>query len=57
MCTTESSLRAKSSEEVNQFINEKKISLLHTIYYQICDKVSFLLIDEVQNATRGNPVE
>ena len=57
MCIKESSLRAKASDKVDKFIKEKKIHLLHTIYYQICDKISLPLLDGIQNATRNNPVD
>ena len=57
ICISESLLKAKASEEVDKFINEKKLSLLYAIYHQISDKISLPPIDEIKHATRNNPVE
>ena len=51
ICISESSLKAKASETVNEFIREKKLSNLKAVYDQICDKVENLpLLDEILNA-------
>ena len=58
ICISESSLKAKASETVNEFIREKKLSNLKAVYDQICDKVENLpLLDEVLNATRSEPLD
>ena len=55
--TLESILKAKSSEEADNFINEKNINLLYTVYYQFYDKIVLPSVAEMQNATQNNPVE
>ena len=58
MCISESSLKAKASESVNQFIKEKKTSNLRAIYDQVIDKVSNLpLLEDIMQATRKDPLD
>ena len=57
MYISESLLKAKASEEVDKFINEKKLNLLHAIYYQISDKISLSPINKIKHATQNNLVE